>query len=111
MASTSISFYAQSIFNENFEALTLGNLGTDITGTTAGQGGWYTTAATTAALVTAIENERRVELAHEGHRWFDLRRYDKIASLGVTEPFRALWPIPLREFQTSAGVVEQNDGY
>ena len=49
LASTSISFYAQSIFNENFEALTLGNLGTDITGTTAGQGGWYTTAATTAA--------------------------------------------------------------
>lgn len=49
LASTSISFYAQSIFNENFEALTLGNLGTDITGTTTGQGGWYTTAATTAA--------------------------------------------------------------
>ncbi|WP_172644665.1 RagB/SusD family nutrient uptake outer membrane protein [Flavihumibacter sp. ZG627] len=70
-----------------------------------------TTAATTAALVTAIENERRVELAHEGHRWFDLRRYNKIASLGITEPFRALWPIPLREVQTSAGVVEQNDGY
>ncbi len=39
LAGTSISFHAQSIFNENFEALTLGNLGTDITGTTAGQGG------------------------------------------------------------------------
>ncbi|PZU84154.1 MAG: hypothetical protein DI529_11680 [Chryseobacterium sp.] len=42
-------YFTQSIINDNFESLTLGNLGTDITGTTPGQGGWYTTAATAAA--------------------------------------------------------------
>lgn len=61
--------------------------------------------------VLAIERERRIELAHEGHRWFDLRRYNKISSLGISEPFRALYPIPLREVQTSGGIVEQNEGY
>ncbi len=49
LASTSSLFFSQSIFTDNFESLTLGNLGTDITGVTAGQGGWYITAATTAA--------------------------------------------------------------
>jgi len=41
--------FSQSIINDNFESLTNGNLGTDITGTTAGQGGWYITAAAAAA--------------------------------------------------------------
>ena len=31
--------------------------------------------ASGAELITAIRNERRRELALEGHRWFDLRRY------------------------------------
>lgn len=31
--------------------------------------------ATGSDLVTAIRNERKRELACEGHRWFDLRRY------------------------------------
>jgi starch-binding outer membrane protein, SusD/RagB family len=70
-----------------------------------------TTAATSTALVSAVEAERRVELAFEGHRWFDLRRYDKISTVGITQTFRALWPIPLREVQTSGGVVAQNPNY
>ncbi len=41
--------FAQSIISENFESLTVGNLGSDITGTTPGQGGWYITAASTAS--------------------------------------------------------------
>lgn len=32
---------AQSLINENFESLTLGNVGTDVTGDTAGQGNMY----------------------------------------------------------------------
>jgi hypothetical protein len=67
--------------------------------------------ATAAAIVDAVLNERRFELAHEGHRWFDLRRTGRWNSLGLTEPFRALWPLPLREIQTSAGVITQNPGY
>jgi hypothetical protein len=60
----------------------------------------------------AILRERRVELAHEGHRWFDLRRYNMLSTtLGVTQPFRALWPIPQSEVLTSGGVIAQNDQY
>ena len=33
---------AQVLYSENFDNLTLGNVGTDFTGVTAGQGGWYT---------------------------------------------------------------------
>jgi hypothetical protein len=70
-----------------------------------------TTAATVTDLVNAIKRERRVELAHEGHRWFDLRRYNSIGDVGIAESFRALWPIPQRETLTSAGVIAQNPGY
>ena len=39
---------AQSILTENFDALTNGNIGTDATGTTAGQNSWYTQGGTNA---------------------------------------------------------------
>jgi len=55
LASSSVLVFGQSIITDNFEAATLGNLGTDITGTTPGQGGWYTTAGTTAAN-SAVSN-------------------------------------------------------
>lgn len=71
-----------------------------------------TTAATPAELVDAVLKERRIELAHEGQRWFDLRRTGRVVStLGLTEPFRALWPVPQRERETSGFVIEQNPGY
>lgn len=62
-------------------------------------------------ILDAILRERRVELAHEGHRWFDLRRYNLISTLGVTQAYRALWPIPQREVLTSGGIIKQNDQY
>ena len=45
---------AQVLYTETFDNFTLGNLGTDVTGTTPGQGGWYTTGATNAqyAIIT-----------------------------------------------------------
>ena len=55
LASAPGLFFGQSIFNDDFEASTLGNLGTDITATAPGQGGWYITAATTAAN-SAVSN-------------------------------------------------------
>ncbi len=36
-----------------------------------------TTASTAAQLMEAIEHERKVELAFEGHRYWDLRRWRK----------------------------------
>lgn len=68
-------------------------------------------AATTADLLLAIEKERRLEFAHEGHRWFDLRRYNRTSVVGITQGFRNLWPIPDREVTTSGGIIAQNPGY
>lgn len=64
-----------------------------------------------ADILTAILAERRVELAHEGHRWFDLRRFNLISSLGITQTYRALYPIPQREVLTSGNIIVQNTGY
>lgn len=71
-----------------------------------------TTAATPDALLEAVLQERRIELAHEAHRWFDLRRTGRAAAtLGIPETFRVLWPIPQRERETSGFIIDQNDGY
>lgn len=71
-----------------------------------------TTATTAEELLTAIQKERRIELAHEGHRFFDLRRWQLAKStLGITETYRLLWPLPQSEVDASAGVVKQNTGY
>ncbi|MCB0448373.1 MAG: T9SS type A sorting domain-containing protein [Gelidibacter sp.] len=48
---------AQSLQSENFNALTIGNVGTDITGVTAGQGGWLTYTAVGANSNFQIVNE------------------------------------------------------
>ncbi|MFC4211883.1 RagB/SusD family nutrient uptake outer membrane protein [Pedobacter lithocola] len=64
-----------------------------------------------AAILTAILAERRVELAHEGHRWFDLRRYNLTSTLGISQAYRALYPIPQREVLTSGNIIVQNTGY
>ncbi|WP_353484900.1 RagB/SusD family nutrient uptake outer membrane protein [Haliscomenobacter sp.] len=69
------------------------------------------TAVTAADLITAIEKERRIEFAHEGQRWFDQRRFGKWNANGITQDFRALWPIPQREVDTSNKVIAQNTGY
>ena len=63
-------------------------------------------------VLTAILAKRRVELAHEGHRLFDLRKYNLTGPvLGVSEAFRNLFPIPQREVLTSGGIIAQNDKY
>ena len=35
------------------------------------------TAASQENVITAVRDERRMELCFEGHRWFDLRRWDR----------------------------------
>lgn len=68
----------------------------------------------TQALVRqAIADERRLELALEGHRWFDLVRTGTVdAEMGETiSPNYYVFPIPNSEILASGGVITQNPGY
>ncbi|HKB44083.1 MAG TPA: RagB/SusD family nutrient uptake outer membrane protein, partial [Chitinophagaceae bacterium] len=68
-----------------------------------------------AALRTAIWNERRVELAMEFDRYFDVIRQGRAAtvfgSLGWKPNKNEVWPIPQSEIDLSAGTLVQSPGY
>ena len=79
----------------------------------------------------AVANERRYELAEEGHRWFDLVRqnkyvetlkamflnddtsaegnYKKMADRVTADSY--LYPIPLSQMEAAEGLYTQNTGY
>jgi hypothetical protein len=87
---------------------------------------------------TAVLKERRIELAFENHRWYDLKRTKSAAELAtflnayaaiekskpttdrggipfsagdyVFEPFEALFPIPANEILINKDLT-QNEGY
>lgn len=92
------------------------------------QGKTVTFTSNQADLRTAIRHERRVELAMEGHRWFDLCRWGIAKETmdayiaGETDEVRAeygifqkgkheLMPIPSEDRQLADGALEQNPGY
>jgi starch-binding outer membrane protein, SusD/RagB family len=82
-----------------------------------------TTASDQSSMRLAIEKERRLELAFEGHRWFDLKRTGRAIevmnnavdgtgqSLGynLTEN-KLVWPIPQAELDRNNSLL-QNPGY
>ena len=84
-----------------------------------------TTTDTQEDLRKAIRHERRVELAMESHRWFDLCRWgiaketieayiaretsEAKAEFGVFAPKNVLFPIPQKEKELSG--IDQNPGY
>lgn len=70
----------------------------------------------------AIAKERRLELAFENHRWFDLLRTNKAIEVlnksnGASiypisvKPYQLLFPIPQAEIDASGHKLEQNEGY
>jgi hypothetical protein len=67
------------------------------------------------ALRTAIWNERRVELALEFDRYFDVIRQGRGAEVFGVRGFKAgkneVWPIPQNEIDLSGGTLVQNPGY
>lgn len=79
-------------------------------------------ATSQADLRLAIEQERRVELAFEGHRWFDLVRTGralpvlqaKAAAIGIKTTLTEnllLFPIPQSQIDINPGKIKQNPGY
>lgn len=69
--------------------------------------------ASVPATLDNIYNERRLELATEGHRWFDLVRTGQAATVLASQGFQAnkneVLPIPLQELNNTKLV--QNPGY
>src|SRR5690625_1354124 len=82
----------------------------------------------TNATMADIIHERRVELAGEGRRHFDLMRWDKAGIVDITaiygedrgtydpprhfvRPKHYYYPIPQNQIDVSGGVLEQNPGY
>lgn len=74
-------------------------------------------------LLLAIEKERRVELAFENHRWFDLVRTKRAQAVMVQEQAAdgypsftwsddmLSYPIPMTVMQANPGKITQNRGY
>ncbi|WP_432670694.1 T9SS type A sorting domain-containing protein [Flavobacterium sp. SM2513] len=67
LLATSLGF-SQALQSENFNGLTVGNLSTDITGATAGQGSWFTLysngTAPTTSTNAAVTNSQVVATGH-----------------------------------------------
>ena len=66
-----------------------------------------------SALTQDIWNERRLELAGEGHRFFDLVRTNQAATAiaGFQTSKNELFPIPLSEILLTGNRWAQNQGY
>ena len=73
-----------------------------------------------AEMKEIILHERRMELAFEGQRWFDLIRVDNgqwglnflhsIGKLNATQK-HLLFPIPLKEIESNPNLLPNNPGY
>jgi len=78
--------------------------------------------ATDEAFLLAIEKERRVELAFENHRWFDLIRTGRARACMEVQQFdeigpftwddkELMYPIPETVMRSNPGKIIQNKGY
>ena len=107
-----ILMYAEALNENSAPATTVLPL-LDPIRTRAGLNSLTGTISSQADVRQAIADERRVELALEGHRWFDLVRTGTVdAEMGQTISSNYhVFPIPNSEILASDGVITQNDGY
>lgn len=66
--------------------------------------------ATEEEYIDALLQERRVELNFEGHRFFDLVRFDRVGDVLGRDDFRKVFPIPRDELLASDN-LQQNPNY
>ena len=62
--------------------------------------GTYGGQVTAVALLDDVLRQRRFSLFAEGHRWIDVRRYEKLGSLPIDRPEDDVWnafPLPITE--------------
>ena len=82
---------------------------------------WPSMTADTESFRNAIYLERRLELAFEGHRWFDLIRtgtYQTVMNsyFGSSSPYKVesyhrLFPVPQQEIDINPLLKPNNEGY
>ncbi|WP_353134035.1 RagB/SusD family nutrient uptake outer membrane protein [Pseudopedobacter sp.] len=67
-----------------------------------------------ASFRLAVEKERRVELAFEGHRWFDLVRTDRALTVMSSKGMQihhTIFPVPQSQIDINPGPIYQNPDY
>lgn len=65
-------------------------------------------------ITTAMRREKRLEMAFEPHRWFDIIRWGigpDVVLGGTWDPKLVLFPFPQSEIDRSEGILTQNPGY
>tara|TARA_R110002051_G_scaffold131491_2_gene205351 strand:+ start:3270 stop:4607 length:1338 start_codon:yes stop_codon:yes gene_type:complete len=107
-----ILLYAEALNETGSPATTVLPLLDDIR-SRAGLNSLTGTISSQSAIREAIQDERRLELAFEGHRWFDLVRTGTVdAEMGQTiNSNYYVFPIPNSEVLASNGIITQNPGY
>lgn len=107
-----ILLYAETLNENGSPASTVLPLLDDIR-TRAGLNSLTGTVTSQADVRQVIADERRLELAFEGHRWFDLVRTGT-ASAEMGETINSnyyVFPVPISEILATRGVITQNTGY
>ncbi len=63
--------------------------------------------------LTAMMNEKRLEMPFEPHRWFDIVRWDLGPSIFGSnwDPKLVVFPFPQSEIDRAGGILNQNTGY
>jgi len=90
-----------------------------------------TTETNVSTIMEWIRDERYVELAGEGHRWWDLKRWHAVGDINLTgwtgdnngfstylaSPVQfdvnkhLVFPLPHAEIERNSGITENNPGY